>query len=145
MSNRRERANGRGEVTANTRSGRASILIVDDDARVRRALCALIESSPGLSVAGEASTKSGAYQADEALRPDVVILDILMPTAQDGLEVLRHLASTGRAVVALSIRDGLRAAAFAAGAGAFVEKYAGPDALLQAVREVVGGMYVHGQ
>lgn len=131
-------------MTPNATPGRANILIVDDDARVRRALCALIECSPGLSVAGEASTKSAAYQADEALGPDVVILDILLPTAQDGLEVLEDLAETGRAVVALSLSEGLRAAAFAAGAGAFVEKYAGPDALLQAVRDVLARMCAHG-
>jgi DNA-binding NarL/FixJ family response regulator len=110
---------------------------VDDDARVRRALCALIESSPGLSVAGEASSRPAAYEANEALCPDVVVLDILLPSAEDGLEVLRQLAATGRAVVVLSIRDGLRAEAFAAGAVAFVEKYAGPDALLETLRGVL--------
>ncbi len=110
---------------------------MDNDARVRTALCALIGSSPGLSVAGEASSRSGAYEANEALGPDVVVLDILLPTAEDGLEVLKQLAATGGAVIALSIREELRTAAFAAGAAAFVEKYAGPDALLGALRDVV--------
>ncbi len=130
-------------MTANTtRTGgtHAQILVVDNDARVRAALCALFRSSPGLSVAGEASSRSGAQEADAARCPDVVVLDILLPSAEDGLEVLRHLASTGRAVVALSIRDGLRSAAFAAGAVAFVEKYAGPDALLETLRDVVAGV-----
>ncbi len=128
-------------VTADTTQtgGRTgTVLVVDNDTRVRAALCALIGSSPGLSVAGEASSKSAAYAANEALCPDVVVLDILLPSAEDGLEVLSHLAATGRAVVALSIREGLRAAAFAAGAVAFVEKYAGPDALLETLRDVVG-------
>ena len=114
----------------------AHILVVDNDARVRRALCAVIGSSPGLSVAGEVSTGSGACEADEALCPDVVLLDILLPSVHEGLEVLRHLAAKGRAVVALSIREGLRSAVFAAGATAFVEKYAGPDELLETLREV---------
>lgn len=69
--------------------------------------------------------------------PDVVVLDILLPSVEDGLEVLSHLAATGRSVVALSIREGLRSAAFGAGAVAFVEKYAGPDALLETLRDVV--------
>lgn len=118
----------------------AKILVVDNDARVRAALRAVIASSPGLSVAGEASSRSAAYVANQALAPDVVVLDILLPTAEDGLEALRHLAATGRAVVALSIREELRAASFAAGAVAFVEKYAGPDALLETLREVVAGV-----
>ncbi len=115
----------------------AQVLVVDNDARVRAALCALIASSPGLSVAGRASSACGAWEADEALHPDVVVLDLLLPSAEEGLAVLRRLASSGRAVVALSIRDGLRAEAIAAGAVAFVEKYAGPDALLASLRDVV--------
>ncbi len=115
----------------------AEVLVVDNDTRVRAALCALISSSPGFSVAGEASSRSAAYAANEALCPDVVVLDILLPSREDGLEVLSHLAASGRAVVALSIREELRAAASAAGAVAFVEKYAGPDALLETLRGVV--------
>ncbi len=127
-------------MTANTtRSGGtpAQILVVDNDARVRAALCALIASSPGLSLAGQASSGPGACEADEALHPDLVVLDLLLPSTEDGLHVLRRLAASGRAVVALSIRDGLRAEAIAAGAVAFVEKYAGPDALLETLRDVV--------
>jgi DNA-binding NarL/FixJ family response regulator len=124
-------------TTTGTGGRHAKVLVVDSDSRVRAALCALIGSSPGLSVAGEASSRSAAYAASEALCPDVVVLDILLPSVDDGLEVLSHLAASGRAVVALSIREGLRAAAFAAGAVAFVEKYAGPDALLESLRDVV--------
>ena len=98
-------------------------------------MCALIESS-GLSVAGDASSGLGAYQAFEALHPDIVVLDLLLPSAEDGLEVLRRLVASGRAVVALSIREALRDDAIAAGAVAFVAKYAGPDALLETLREV---------
>ncbi len=115
----------------------AEVLVVDNDARVRAALCALIASSPGLSVAGQASSASGAWEADAALQPDVVVLDLLLPSPEDGLDVLRRLAGSGRAVVALTIRDGLRAEAIAAGAAAFVEKYAGADALLETLRDVV--------
>ena len=122
--------------TTRTGGTSAKVLVVDNDARVRAALCALIGSSPGLSVVGEASSRSAAYAAMEALRPDVVVLDILLPSAADGLDVLKDLAATGRPVVALSIRDGLRAAALEAGAVAFVEKYAGPDALLETLRKI---------
>lgn len=123
--------------TTRTGGTSAGILVVDNDARVRAALCALIGSSPELLLAGEASSGSGAYEAIRALHPDVVVLDILLPSEEDGLELLRHLAASGQAVVALSIREGLRAAVLAAGAVAFVAKYAGPDALLETLRDVV--------
>ena len=110
------------------------VLVVDDDARVRHALRALLTSSHGLSVAGEASSASDALQADEQLRPDVVLLDLLLPTAQEGLDVLRRLVGRGREVVALTIRVQLRRAALDAGAVAFVEKGVSPDALLEVLR-----------
>lgn len=66
-----------------------------------------------------------------------MVLDILLPSAGDVLEVVKDLAATGRPVVALSIRDGLRSAALDAGAVASVEKYAGRDALLETLRRVV--------
>ncbi len=110
------------------------VLVVDDDARVRQALCALLTSSQGLSVVGEASSGPEALRADEQLDPDVVLLDLLLPTAQDGLDVLRRLAARGRKVVALTIRVQLRRAALDAGATAFVEKGVSPDVLLEFLR-----------
>jgi DNA-binding NarL/FixJ family response regulator len=113
---------------------RRRVLLVDDDARVRNALRALLSSTQGLAVAGEASSAPDALQADEQLGPDVVLLDLLLPTAGDGLEVLRRLVGRGRTVVALSIRVQLRRAALDAGAAAFVEKGVSPDVLLEVLR-----------
>ena len=110
------------------------VLLVDDDARVRTALRALIRSSYGVSVAGEASSASEAMLADEELDPDVVVLDILLPSAREGLDVLKRLVGRGREVIALSIRVELRRAALAAGAAAFVEKGVSPDVLLDVLR-----------
>lgn len=112
------------------------VLVADDDARVRRAVCALIRSAPGLSVVAEVSSGPATLRADEELAPDVVLLDVLLPSLAEGLEVLDALVARGRAVVALSIRGGLQATTLAAGARAFVEKYAGPDALLEVLRDV---------
>lgn len=110
--------------------------MADDDGRVRRALCALIESSPGLAVAGEARSATATLRADRELAPDIVLLDVLLPTAEDGLDVLRRLAANDRPVVALSVRESFRAIVLAAGAAAFVEKYAGPDELLATLSRV---------
>ena len=110
------------------------VLVVDDDARVRHALRALITSSQGLSLAGEASSAPDALRADEDLCPDVVLLDLLLPSACEGLDALGRLAARGREVIALTIRVGLRRAALDAGAAAFVEKGVSPDVLLDVLR-----------
>lgn len=112
------------------------ILVVDDDARVRDAVRALIDASQGLSVCGEASSGPEAIRADEELVPDVVVLDLLLPAAKDGLDVLARLVRTGRRVIALSLDGALRDAALDAGAVVFIDKGAGPDRLIQALRSV---------
>jgi DNA-binding NarL/FixJ family response regulator len=103
-------------------TGKLTVLVVDDDARVRRALRTLIESSPDLTVAAQAATETQTLQLDLQLEPDIVVLDLLLPAASNGLNALRELIRRGRPVVAISISGGLRAAALGAGADAFLEK-----------------------
>jgi hypothetical protein len=64
------------------------VLIVDDDIRVRRALRSLIECAPDLIVVGEARSTASAKRLDLELLPDVVVLDLLLPQALDGMGVL---------------------------------------------------------
>ena len=78
------------------------VLIVDDDARVRRALRSLLECSPDLTVVGEAGSERSAKRLDLELLPDVVVLDLLLPQAPEGMQVLRELRGRGRPVVAIS-------------------------------------------
>ena len=104
------------------------------DGRVALAMRFLIEASSGLSVCGEASSGPAAILADEQLVPDVVVLDLMLPTARDGLEVLTRLVARGRGVVALSSRGDLEGAALAGGAFTFIDMDAGPDAILAAIR-----------
>ncbi len=103
------------------------------DPRVRHALRALIDASPGLSVCGEASSGPEAMRADVDLVPDAVVLDLLLPSDRDGLDVLASLVATGRRVVALGLHGALRGAALDAGAETFIEQGAGPDLLLSAL------------
>ena len=98
------------------------ILIVDDDARVRRALGGLIECSPDLTVVGEAGSTPSAKRLDLELLPDVVVLDLLLPQASEGMDVLRELRGRGRPVVAISHMGELGPQAMGAGAHAFLEK-----------------------
>lgn len=111
------------------------VLIVDDDARVRRALCHLIECSLDLTVVGEAASTRSAERLDLELFPDVVVLDLLLPQAMDGMRVLRELRRHGRPVVAISGTGELGPEAVVAGAHAFLEKHGRDvDDLLDMIR-----------
>lgn len=100
----------------------ARVLIVDDDARVRRALRDLIESCPELTVVGTAGSVRAALGMEHEVDPDVVLLDLLLPRASDGVQVLRELRDRNRTVIAMSALGSLRQRALDGGAIAFVEK-----------------------
>jgi DNA-binding NarL/FixJ family response regulator len=67
----------------------AQILVADDHELVRRGLRRLLESRPGLQICGEVCSGDEAVAAAERLRPDVVILDAVMPGRTDGLSATR--------------------------------------------------------
>lgn len=111
------------------------VLIVDDDARVRRALRSLIECAPDLTVVGEAGSTRNAKRLDLELLPDVVVLDLLLPQAPEGMEVLQELRGRDRPVVAISRMGELGHEAMAAGAHAFLEQHGRDvDDLLDMIR-----------
>jgi DNA-binding NarL/FixJ family response regulator len=117
------------------------VLLVDDQAVVRRALRGRFHLEPDLEVVGEASTGSEALTLAQTLTPDVVLMDIQMPD-MDGIQataaMLRAVPKTR--VVILSVLDDAqtRGRAQAAGAVAFVEKRGATDALLSAIRQAAG-------
>jgi DNA-binding NarL/FixJ family response regulator len=118
-----------------SKAAKLRVLVVDDDARVRRALRSLIECSPDLTVVGEAGSARSARRLDLDLGPDVVVLDLLLPQAPDGMQVLRELRGRDRPVVAISRMGELGAEALLAGAYAFLEKDGRDvDALLDMIR-----------
>ena len=111
------------------------VLIVDDDVRVRRALRGLIQCSPDLTVVGEARSTRSAKRLDLELLPDVVVLDLLLPQAPEGMQVLRELRGRGRPVVAICGTGGLGSQAVRAGAHGFLEKHGRDvDDLLDMIR-----------
>lgn len=115
-----------------------SVLIADDDARVRHALRALIACEPGVVVVGEAGCVKNVLACDSVLQPSVILLDILQSRLEEGLALIRALTERGRPVVAISMRGGLREAALAAGARAFVEKGAAPEVVLHTLLAAAG-------
>jgi two-component system response regulator NreC len=122
-------------------------LVVDDHAVVRAGIRLLLEREEDIEVVGEAGNAQDAVFDVRALRPDVVLLDVVMP-GQSGIEVLPSLLkeSPETKVLVLSMQDdpSYVREAFAAGASGYVLKEAADEEVVAAVREIAnGGSYVH--
>jgi DNA-binding NarL/FixJ family response regulator len=114
------------------------VLLVDDQAIVRRGLRVRFRLEPDLQVVGEANSGTEALTLAQTLRPDVVLMDVEMPE-MDGIAAtaaLRRVVPQS-AVVILSIFNDTqtRGRAQAAGAVAFVEKRGETETLLSAIRQ----------
>jgi DNA-binding NarL/FixJ family response regulator len=118
------------------------LLLVDDHAVVREGLRAFLRLVPGIEVVGEAADGVAAARLAADLRPDVVLLDLVMPGG-DGivaLRALREAAPQTRVLVLTSFTDDAQIfAALEAGAAGYLLKDVEPDALAAAVREVAAG------
>ena len=118
------------------------ILLADDHAVVRTGFRLLLQSSPEVTVVGEAESGEAACQRYIELSPDVVIMDIAMP-GMGGIEALRRIrAHDAQArVLALSAHDDPMHArrALREGALGFLSKRSAPEALLEAVAAVGAG------
>lgn len=122
-------------------STKIKILIVDDNASVRQGLCTILQLSNEFEVVGEASNGVEAIRAAEELRPDILLMDIEMPTL-GGLEATRlikeQLPKIGIVILTIHGSDEVREEAAKVGADAFVEKEAPTKTLIATIREVSG-------
>lgn len=123
------------------------VLIVDDHAVVRSGLRLLLQAEEGLEPVGEAGTARDAVFQARSTKPDVILLDVVMPD-QTGLDVLPTLLHEHpeTKVLILSMQDDPQYVrqAFAAGASGYVLKEAADTEVVAAIREVAnGGRYVH--
>jgi two-component system invasion response regulator UvrY len=121
---------------------RITVLLVDDHAVVRAGYRRLLEGSAGIEVTGEAADVEAALSLVVALRPDVVVLDLSMPSGS-GLEVLRRLNSrpdAPRVLMFSMYEDPVYAEqSLKAGAQGYLTKAGGPSELVDAVRSVARG------
>jgi two-component system nitrogen regulation response regulator NtrX len=112
-----------------------SVLIVDDEANVRRMVGALL-SAEGYDVRDAGDGASGVARAEEA-EPDLVLLDLMIPGALDGMSVLERLRRKfpDLPVIMMSGRAGLADAVKATRLGAvnFLEKPLTPEGVLLAM------------
>jgi DNA-binding NarL/FixJ family response regulator len=127
--------------------GPITVVIVDDHPVVRGGLRALIESLGGFRVVGEAGDGETAVREVQLQRPDVVVMDVLMPGV-DGVEATRRIvASTpGTAVLVLSMSDNddVVFSAMRAGARGYLLKGAEQQEIDRALRAVVAGEAIFG-
>ena len=125
------------------------ILIVDDHAVIRAGLRTILKAEPDLQVVGEAADGREALRLAGELRPDVVLMDISMPTpAGGGIETTRRLRDSlpDARVLILTVHEdeGLLQEAIRAGAVGYIVKRAAEAELVGAIRAVWrGDMYVH--
>ncbi|WP_354263500.1 response regulator transcription factor [Arthrobacter sp. OAP107] len=123
-------------------SGRLRVLLADDQPLLRMGFRLILEGEDGLEVVGEASDGADAVRQVGRLDPDVVLMDVRMPTL-DGIEATRAITSSGaRARIIILTTFDLDEYAFAglqAGASAFLLKDVAPAELVQAVRVVASG------
>ena len=120
------------------------VLIVDDQELVRTGFRLFLETQPGLAVVGEAGDGEEAIERVRELRPDVVLMDIRMPT-RDGVEATAKLTSGAiepapRVLVLTTFDlDEYVFGALRAGAAGFLLKDAPRERLIEAIRVVHSG------
>ena len=123
------------------------VVIVDDHAVVRSGLKLLLDAEEDIEVVGEAGNLQEAVFRTRALKPDVVLMDVVMPGAS-GIEATPEVLKEHPAarVLVLSMQDDPTYVreAFAAGASGYVLKEAADEEVVGAIRDVAGGgRYVH--
>jgi DNA-binding NarL/FixJ family response regulator len=119
------------------------VLLADDQAMVRAGFRMILGSEPDIEVVGEAENGEQAAAAANRLRPDVVLMDIQMPSV-DGLQATRRITQnqqlTTRVVILTTFeRDEYVFEAMQSGASGFLLKNAPPEELIHAVRVVAAG------
>jgi len=118
------------------------VLIVDDHTLFREGLCALFSSERDVEVVGEAAGGEEAVRKALELRPDVVVMDLMMPGV-NGIEATRRIraALPEARVLVLSMYDDEEHVQrlLAGGASGYMLKRATSDELVRALKEVVAG------
>jgi DNA-binding NarL/FixJ family response regulator len=119
------------------------ILAVDDHPVFRAGLAALINGEADMSVIGESASGREAIEHYEALRPDIMLLDLQMPD-MDGIEVIRAVRACymSARIIVLTTHSGdvLAQKALTAGAQAYLSKGMIRRELFETIRAVQGGL-----
>ncbi len=118
------------------------LLVVDDQSIVRKGICALLEQVDDIDVIGEASDGEEAVAQAKLLRPDVILMDLVMPK-MDGITAIKNImaAQPGMRIMALTsfVAEDKVFPAIKAGAMGYLLKDSEPEALIVAIRDLNRG------
>lgn len=118
------------------------VLLVDDHHVVRKGLCALLTTEADIEVVGEAATGAEAVHEADRLRPDVVVMDLVMP-GMDGVEATTEILArhpSAKVLVLTSFGTDARLfPAVKAGALGYLLKDTSPEDLVKAIRQAAQG------
>ena len=119
-----------------------TIVLADDHHVVRQSFHLLLASEPGFQVLGEAATGLETIELVERLRPDVVVVDLMMPEL-NGIEVARRLRKqfpkTVIVILSMHENEAYVFEALRAGVSAFVLKKSTAQELVYAIRQAIAG------
>jgi two-component system response regulator NreC len=119
-----------------------TIVLADDHQLVRQGLRGMLERQPDFRVVGEAGTGLEVFRVVERFRPNVLVLDMMMPQL-NGLEVTRQLSKrspkTRTVILSMHRDESYVVQALKNGATGYVLKDASVDELVKAIREAAAG------
>ena len=123
-------------------AGRIRVMVVDDHPIMRSGLRDTLEASGRFRVVGLAGDGEEAVRTVEELKPEVIVMDVMMP-GKDGIdacrEIMELLPDTRVMMLTASSEEDAVIEAVAAGATGYLQKYSRPEELVEAVLDVAEG------
>ncbi len=121
-----------------------TIVLADDHQIVRRGIRLLLEAEPDFSIIGEAGDGLDTIRIVEQLKPDILVLDLMM-AGVNGLEVTRQISKsspqTGVVILSMHSNESYVVEALQSGAKAYILKESTSEELVRAVREAATGRH----
>ena len=123
-------------------AGRIRVMLVDDHPIMRNGLRDTLEASGRFEVVGQAGDGEEAVRTVEKLKPEVIIMDVIMPN-KDGIdacrEIMQLLPETRVLMLTASSEEDAVIEAVAAGATGYLQKYSRPEELVEVTLDVAAG------
>ena len=118
------------------------VLLVDDHPLILVGIRSMLEGKPGIQIAGTAADGRQALEKAMALRPDVMVMDVMMP-GMDGIELARRMRAqmpdTALLVLSSDTSVGTIETLLGIGIDGFLPKSSDEATMLDAIRSVAGG------